>query len=400
MMKKLQNKTFLLLISILTTFLMSMLIIFNVSIYNNEYKKLKDRIIRVTNTHDKFKPNKNDFRNPMFMDMEVYVVSFDINGNVRNINSYTEDGLKEQEIIELAIKNIDKASIMEISNLYVNKYVFSLNPSGDLIIVNNSSTKDYLIANLCNSIVIFIILELVIIYISNLLTKWLVRPAKESFTRQKQFISDASHELKTPISIIMASIEAYEDNPKEKKWLDNIKSETERMNKLVVDLLDLSKLEDTEYKEIYNEVNLSKIIENKVLSFESLMFENDLTLKLNIEENINYKCNPDKIKELLSILVDNAIKHSYKKSQVEVSLIRKKELIILSIKNRGDAIPKEDQTKIFDRFYRVDKSRNRDSNRYGLGLAIAKNIVSNHKGNITVSCINGYTTFTVEFKQN
>lgn len=399
-MKKLQNKTLLLLISIFTIFLISLLLIFNISIYNNEYKKMTDKMIRVTNTHDKFKPNKNDFRNPMFMDMEVYVVSFDINGKIKTINSYTEEGLTEQEIIELAMENRKKASIGKISNLYGNKYVFSLNPNGDLIIVNNSSTKDYLIANLCNSIVIFMIVEIVIVYISFLLMKWLVKPVEESFARQKQFISDASHELKTPISIIMASVEAYEENRKEKKWLDNIKSETERMNKLVVDLLDLSKVEDTESKEIYNEVNLSKIIENKALAFECLMFEANLTLKLNIEENINYKCDQDKIKELVSILVDNAIQHSYQKAKIEVSLIRKKEHIILSVKNRGDAIPKEEQSKIFDRFYRVDESRNRDSNRYGLGLAIAKNIVNKHKGNITVECMNGYTTFTVEFKQN
>lgn len=399
-MKKLQNKTFLLLISILTIFLMSMVIIFNASIYSNEYKKLNDKIIRVTNAHEKLNPSRNDFKNQCFMDLEVYVVSFDINNNIRSINSYAESGLTEQEIVNIAYENIDKVSVGKISHLYFNKYVFSLNLNGDLIIVNNTSIKDYLISNLCKSFVVFIILELIIIYISYLLTKWLVKPVKESFLRQKQFISDASHELKTPISIIMASAEAFEDNPKEKKWLDNIKSETERMSKLVTDLLDLSKLEDTEHKEVYNEVNLSKIIENKALSFESLMFEQELTLKLNIENDIIYKCNQDKIKELLSILIDNAIKHSYQKSSIEVSLMKNKNIIILSVKNRGDTIPKTEQEKIFDRFYRGDKSRNRDSNRYGLGLAIAKSIVQNHKGNITVNCVNGYTIFTVEFKQN
>ena len=379
---------------------MSMVIIFNASIYSNEYKKLNDKIIRVTNAHEKLNPSRNDFKKPMFMDLEVYVVSFDINNNIRSINSYAESGLTEQEIVNIAYENIDKVSVGKISHLYFNKYVFSLNLNGDLIIVNNTSIKDYLISNLCKSFVVFIILELIIIYISYLLTKWLVKPVKESFLRQKQFISDASHELKTPISIIMASAEAFEDNPKEKKWLDNIKSETERMSKLVTDLLDLSKLEDTEHKEVYNEVNLSKIIENKALSFESLMFEQELTLKLNIENDIIYKCNQDKIKELLSILIDNAIKHSYQKSSIEVSLMKNKNIIILSVKNRGDTIPKTEQEKIFDRFYRGDKSRNRDSNRYGLGLAIAKSIVQNHKGNITVNCVNGYTIFAVEFKQN
>ncbi|MCM1370704.1 MAG: HAMP domain-containing histidine kinase [Clostridium sp.] len=399
-MKKLTNKTFILLISILTIFLISILIIFNVSIYNKEYKELEDKLMRVTNTHEKFNPSRNDLSNPMFMDMEVYVVSFDIKGNIVNINNYSNAGLTEQEIINLANKNKSKSKIGKLDNLYFNKYIFSLNPNNDLIIVNNTNTMEYLISNLYKTFIIFIILELVIVYISNILTKWLTRPVEESFDKQRQFISDASHELKTPISIIMASAEALEDNPNEKRWLDNIKSESERMNKLIIDLLNLSKSDSMEQKEIYSEVNLSKLIKNKALSFESLMFESNLELNLNIEKDIMFKCNQDGIKELLSILIDNAIKHGYKKSKIEVNLSKNKELINLSVKNRGDSIPKEEQQKIFDRFYRIDKSRNRNSNRYGLGLAIAKNIVNKHNGNIFVNCKNGYTTFTIEFKYN
>ncbi len=399
-MKKLTNKTYILLISILTIFLISILIIFNASIYNKEYRELKDKLIRVTDTHEKFNPNKNDFRNPMFMDMEVYIVSFDIKDNIVNINNYSNNGLTKQEIIDLANKNKNKTKIGKIANLYFNKYIFSLNPNNDLIIVNNTKTMDYLISNVYKTFIIFIILELVVVYVSKILTKWLIKPAEEAFDKQKQFISDASHELKTPLSIIMASAEALEDNPNETKWLDNIKSESERMNKLVIDLLDLSKSEDVRQKEIHKEVNLSKLIKNKALSFESLMFESDLELNLNIEKDIMFKCDQDRIKELLSILIDNAIKHGYKKSQIEVNLSKKKEIINLSVKNRGDSIPKEEQEKIFERFYRGDKSRNRNSNRFGLGLAIAKNIVSIHNGNISVNCQNGYTTFIVEFKYN
>lgn len=399
-MKKLQNKTFILLISMLTIFLISILMIFNISIYNKEYKELENKLMRVSNTHEKFIPYRNDLGNPMFMDMEVYVVSFDVQGNIVNINNYSNDGLTESEIKDLAYKNINKSKIGKIANLYFNKYIFSLNHNNDLIIVNNTNTKNYLISSLYKTVLIFVILELIIVYVSSMLTKWLIKPVRESFDNQKQFIYDASHELKTPISIIMASAEALEDSPNEKKWLDNIKSEVERMNKLVIDLLDLSKLEDIGKKEIYNEVNLSNLIKNKSLSFESLMFENNLDLILNIEKDIMFKCSQDKIKELLSILLDNAIKHGYEKSQIEVNLSKNKEIIKLSVKNRGDSIPKEEQEKIFERFYRGDKSRNRNSNRYGLGLAIAKNIVNKHNGNIFVNCKNGYTTFIVEFKYN
>ena len=249
------------------------------------------------------------------------------------------------------------------------------------------------------SLLIFILLEILIIYVSNTLTKWLTKPVIESFSKQKQFIVDASHELKTPLAIITASAESLEMEPTEKKWLDNIKSESERMNKLVTDLLDLAKSENMEIKEKYNINNLSKIIEKTSLTFESLIYENKLEIEDNIDKDIMFSCNPDKIRELLGILLDNAIKHSTKNSKITVNLYKDKNNIILEVKNKGKEITKEDQEKIFDRFYRVDESRNRSDNRYGLGLSIAKNIVISHNGKISVNCKNGYTTFKVIFKQ-
>lgn len=198
----------------------------------------------------------------------------------------------------------------------------------------------------------------------------------------------------------MASVETLENNPEEKKWLENIKEETNNMNKLVSNLLELSKTENIENKEIYTEINLSKLIENKSLSFESVMFENKVELNLDIEKEINFQCDQDRIKELLSILLDNAIKHSVNNSKITVTLFKEKDIINLWIKNKGESIPKEEREKIFERFYRIDKSRNRNTNRYGLGLSIAKNIVNNHNGEIHVDCSHGYTTFKVIFKQN
>ena len=147
--------------------------------------------------------------------------------------------------------------------------------------------------------------------------------------------------------------------------------------------------------------NLSKKDENfesfKINKF--LINENKLKIEDNIDKDIMFSCNPDKIRELLGILLDNAIKHSTKNSKITVNLYKDKNNIILEIKNKGKEITKEDQEKIFDRFYRVDESRNRSDNRYGLGLSIAKNIVTSHNGKISVNCKNGYTTFKVIFKQ-
>ncbi len=398
-MKKLKNKTFILISSILSIFLLFILIVYNVSIYNNEYNEIKSRIEKITSKQNILSPDRENMsNNPILIGMDIYIISFDRFGKVRNIINYANDGLSDSEIVNIV--NTHKIKPDSIGGLYTSKYLFSFNHQNELIIINNVRVRNFLISNILKSIVLFIIIELIILYISYMLTKWLIKPVEESFEKQKQFIYDASHELKTPLAIIMASAETYEENPKEKKWLNNIKEESVRMNKLVLNLLDLSKTENLKSDIVYSKVNLSKIINNKALSFESLMFENKLSLSLEIEKNIEFECDLDKIKELLSILIDNAIKHGYEDSEVKVRLYSEKNNINLEVVNRGDEIKPEDRAKIFERFYRVDKARNRNDGRYGLGLAIAKNIALAHRGNITVDCKDGYTTFKVIFKQN
>lgn len=392
-MNNLGQKIFHLLIIILTTFLSSIFIAFNLSIYNKEYNDLKEKFMIINSTIQ-----KNSY-NPIFMENEVYVVIFNRTGNIDKIINYSSNDLTDSEIKELVINNVNKINSKKIESLYTSDYVFMETKEGNLIMVNNTSTKSYLLKELFKSILVFIILETIQVIISLNITKRIVKPVNEAFIRQKQFIYDASHELKTPIAIISASAEMLEKNPKEKKWLDNIKTENNRMNKLVISLLDLSKSENIKENEVYTNVNLSKVIKNKALTFESLIYENSLELDVDVANDIMFNCNEDRIKELLSILMDNAIKYSLPNSQITVKLSKEKNNIYLSVKNKGKEIPISEREKIFERFYRLDKSRNRDDNRYGIGLSIAKNIVINHNGTISVNCKDGYTTFMVNFKQ-
>lgn len=392
-MNNLGQKIFHLLIIILTTFLSSIFIAFNLSIYNKEYNDLKEKFMIINSTIQ-----KNSY-NPIFMENEVYVVIFNRTGNIDKIINYSSNDLTDSEIKELVINNVNKINSKKIESLYTSDYVFMETKEGNLIMVNNTSTKSYLLKELFKSILVFITLETIQVIISLNITKRIVKPVNEAFIRQKQFIYDASHELKTPIAIISASAEMLEKNPKEKKWLENIKTENNRMNKLVISLLDLSKSENIKENEVYTNVNLSKVIKNKALTFESLIYENSLELDVDVVNDIMFNCNEDRIKELLSILMDNAIKHSLPNSQITVKLSKEKNNIYLSVKNKGKEIPVSEREKIFERFYRLDKSRNRDSNRYGIGLSIAKNIVINHNGTINVNCKDGYTTFIVNFKQ-
>ena len=392
-MNNLGQKIFHLLIIILTTFLSSIFIAFNLSIYNKEYNDLKEKFMIINSTIQ-----KNSY-NPIFLENEVYVVIFNRTGNIDKIINYSSNDLTDSEIKELVINNVNKINSKKIESLYTSDYVFMETKEGNLIMVNNTSTKSYLLKELFKSILVFITLETIQVIISLNITKRIVKPVNESFIRQKQFIYDASHELKTPIAIISASAEMLEKNPKEKKWLDNIKTENNRMNKLVISLLDLSKSENIKENEVYTSVNLSKVIKNKALTFERLIYENSLELDVDVVNDIMFNCNEDRIKELLSILMDNAIKHSLPNSQITVKLSKEKNNIYLAVKNKGKEIPISEREKIFERFYRLDKSRNRDDNRYGIGLSIAKNIVINHNGTINVNCKDGYTTFIVNFKQ-
>ena len=189
-----------------------------------------------------------------------------------------------------------------------------------------------------------------------------------------------------------------ESSTKNNKWLTNIKNESNRMNSLISDLLDLA---STEHEETFNMKldNISKVIELSVLTFEAKAYEKDLILNYSIEPDINIYFDENSIKQLIEILLDNAIKHSKAATKITVTLTSSKNIVELKIKNHGDTIPKGEEEKIFERFYRIDKSRNRNENRYGLGLAIAKNIVNKHQGTIKAYSTKDVTTFQVLLKK-
>lgn len=402
-MNKLKNKVFVVLITILTSFLLVLVIIFNYQNYQREYTEVNDNLSNIEKEYRQgffIQDLSNGFGRPFFLDTNVYIVSFDNDFNIIEIISYTKDNTNSGTIKDNAIKFINTGKDKKIGNLYFSKYSYLLDKNNNLIIIDNSNINHRLNSLLRFSVLIFILLEVLAGYISIMLTRWLVKPVEEAFNKQRQFVFDASHELKTPLAVIIASAEMLEKNPKEKKWLSNIKSEADRMNKLVINLLELAKTESLPSKLKYSTVNLSKEIERSILTFEGLVFEKNLEIDYDIEDNIEFSCDLDKIKELLSILLDNAIKHSYDNAKIRVNLFKEKENIIIEVINNGDDIPKDKQNKIFERFYRVDEARNRNENRYGLGLAIAKNIVDIHQGKISVTSSNNYTTFKVIFKSS
>ena len=404
-MKKLKIKTFYTIFSIISIFIISAIIALNIQNYRKEYNGIKNNLTRINmlffNPPNRKPINQNtgNLNDKIIMDYNVYTFILDKNNNIISQISHNENKLNNQIIdkAEEIITDTNKSTI-EINLLYFNNTSYNFKNEEYLIIIDTTNIRYRLLSLLSLSIIIVILSELLIYYATNIITNWITKPVEETFNKQKDFIADASHELKTPLAVMMASIDCIEITKKNEKYINNVKSESDRMNNLISKLLDLSKSENIIDKSLYRENNLSKLIEKRAYEFESLAFENNISINTNIEQNIKLNCNKPDIEEVIGILIDNAIKHSYKNTSIQINLFKEKNNIILDVINNGKDIPEEELDKIFERFYRSDKSRNRESNRYGLGLAIAKNIISNHNGEIRVFSKNAYTTFRITFK--
>lgn len=403
-MKKLKIKVFSTILIILTLFVIFVLGVNQYQNYNTQMKSIRNVLGRLPNSlEDKNPPpqkDKEDIKtkeNKLFLDFTVYTVILDNNGNYLDLINHSENNVdvaKIKKVVSNLVKNHQEN--LHIGNLYIEKYSYSFSPNNTLTIIDNTSIQDKLIKSLISSIFLFLAIEIIIIILSYLLTKWIIQPVMISFQKQKEFIEDASHELKTPLSVILASTDAY-FLKKEDRWVKNIQEEARRMTKLVLEMLELAKTEKIN-KEVYTKENLSAIVEKNILTFESMMFDKKIKLTTTIEKDIYLSMIKEQIEKLIHILLDNAVEHSQKEGEIIVLLEKTNKEIILKVSNKGLPIKKGDEINIFERFYRADEARNRNQNHYGLGLAIAKSIVINHKGEISASSKNGYTTFKVIWK--
>ena len=403
-MNNLKKKVFTLIFSILSISILGFIIVFNVGKYL-EYNKIISNILRMAknNEENKNKVNKDNIfknNNIRYMDKVIYTLLLNNDNSIKEVINLSNNSIDIDSIKLLGQSILNNNSIKKeyIGNIYFNKYSYIYSNSKYLIIIDNSSIQNSLYNYLLISLSLFILFEVIVYLISMILTSWIIKPVIRSFEAQKEFIADASHELKTPLSVIMASSEALEGNPSEVKWLNNIKSEANRMNILIKNLLELASLEKKETY-ILKEEDLSKVVELAVLTFDAKAYESDIKLESKIDSNIKFNFDTYSINELVEILLDNALKHADKKSTIVVSLKEQGNNILLSVTDTGDIIPKGEEEKIFERFYRLDKSRSRKENRYGLGLAIAKNIVINHNGKISAESVGKVITFKVLFKK-
>ncbi len=328
------------------------------------------------------------------MDSVVYTVLLDDNNDSIDVINHSQKDITSSEIESLAKKYIkEDGRPKAIGNLFVDDYAYRYEKNNSVVIVDLENVRSSLLVQLRNMLLLFVGFLLLSVILSRQLTVWLVKPVEEAFEKQKTFIADASHELKTPLAIIMASNDALKSKNPNSSYTSNIEQEALRMNDLIKHLLDMAELE--EQRLVLTDVNLSQLVELTALTYESMMFEQGFTLETEIEDSLHFSCDEDKIKQVLMILMDNAMKYGQKGTPIRITLHQKKHNIVLCVQNQGETIPLDKQEKIFDRFYKADASRNRDDQHYGLGLAIAKSIVEKHHGSISLESKDHTTTFTI-----
>jgi len=327
---------------------------------------------------------------PDFRLSTFYSVVFSEDGTVLSVNDGEKGLYSEDELISIAEDLLAKNKTTgRLDNL---SYRINSKPGYTLVaFIDDTVTESSMRTLLHNVLIIGGSSIVVLFFISLVLSRRIIRPLEENDKQQKQFISDASHELKTPISVISANAELLSRDIGANEWLSNIQYENERMGELVKQLLDLSRAENVEVQ--MEQVDFSRIVTGEALAFESLAFERGKTLQSDIEDGILLSGNRSQLTQLVSILMDNAIRHS-SGSDIDLSLKAQGHEAVLSVVNKGEEIPPEKQKQLFDRFYRVDQARNSEGHHYGLGLSIAKAVVEKHGGNISVSCQDGKVRFS------
>ena len=220
--------------------------------------------------------------------------------------------------------------------------------------------------------------------VSILLSYWATRPAEKAWKQQRQFLSDASHELKTPLTVILSNAELLESAPLEERparWADNIHSEARQMKSLVEEMLTLARADNMVRTAEFSEVSLSDAAADCALAFEPVAFEAGKGLEYEIAGGALVSGDRDKLYQLVSILLDNAIKYGAEKGTVRLQLEKLDRQARLTVSNPGAPIPPEQLARLFERFYRADASRGEKCG-FGLGLAIAKTIAGEHRGTL------------------
>ncbi len=340
----------------------------------------------------RIRPNMPPPQNPSHI--QGFSVKMDAAENIIDINN-EDSSFSEESVIEYVQAALEDGG--QDGEIGAIRYMAVEKDYGKIIVFADSSLQDVMMSNLRNlSYVIGLISMFVLAVFSIGLSGMAIKPVEEAFEKQKQFIADSSHELKTPLSILSANVDVLEMEIGQNKWMSQMKLQTRRMNQLIHELLVLAKTEAKGANTVFAEFNLSHAILNTVLPFEVVAFEHDRRIECNIEENLSCKGDEQSIKKMMEALLDNAVKYSNKGSVISVKLFKKGSKRIIEVYNEGCGVSDSQKGRLFDKFYRTDDSRARETGGYGIGLSLVKSIVDMHSGKIEAESREGqYIVFRI-----
>ena len=306
-----------------------------------------------------------------------------------------------QEIINAALLSERETGELEEHDL---RYLKSVSPRGYTIVFSDTTTESATLKHLLYScLAIFFVAMVVFLGISILLSRWAIKPVAKAWDQQRQFVADASHELKTPLAVIMANAELMlSDDTSEadrKSFSQNILSTTYQLRSLVENMLEMARVDNGTLKMKFGTVDFSQLVSDAALSFQLLYEEKGLGLRCAVAEGICLHGSEQHLYQVMDVLLDNALKYSTPNGMVSVDLTQNGHACTLAVSSPGEPISKDDLKNIFKRFYRADKARTMNGS-YGLGLAIAESVVEAHKGKIWAESESGYNTFYVQLPLN
>lgn len=302
-----------------------------------------------------------------------------------------------RDIVDTVLLSGDEIGQLKELNL---RYLKDDKPYGVVIIFSDMATERTTINNLFwTCLLIFVASGPVFLGISILLSGWVIRPVEKAWEQQRQFVADASHELKTPLAVIMANAELIQNedasDEERKTFSQNILTMTYQMRSLVTNMLEMARVDNGTQKMKFGPVDFGQLVNDAALSFQLLYEEKGLDLQCTAPEEIKLTGSEQHLYQVLDVLLDNALKYSAIPGAVRVNLTKIGCVCSLSVASPGEPIPKDELKNIFKRFYRIDKARTVNGC-YGLGLSIAQSIVEAHKGKIWAESTEGYNTFHVQ----
>lgn len=309
--------------------------------------------------------------------------------------SELENTAELQEIITIALRSGEETGVVSKYSL---RYLIRDNGIFQRMAFADMSIERSIMEDLLRtSLQIGGVALLVLFAISCLLAWWATRPVEQAVNRQKQFLSDASHELKTPLTVILSNAEllcAASLEGRSARWADNIHSEAGQMKTLVEEMLTLARADNLSRTAIHTEQDLSSIVTDCALSFEPVAFEQGKELLFDVAPDTKVVGDGDQLRRLMGVLIDNAVKYGADGAPIQVKLSRDERRARIEVSNQGTPIPPEQLRCLFERFYRADASRGEKSG-FGLGLPIAAAIAEEHKGTIRAESDQRSTRFIV-----